>query len=202
MKGFYRLFVVITALSCCLNLASAQDETEWMPDENLRTAVRQTLNIDANNSLTQQAMQGLTILNAENSGITDIKGLEHATQLEVLNLGVNEITTLTLLEGLTRLTELSLNANRIRDITPLETLVNLTRLNLGANQLADIVPLTELIQITDLNLLNNNISDITALTKLTRITKIRFIWESNSRLKIPHVTHTNIFSKSLREPDY
>lgn len=172
MKGFYRLFVVITALSCCLNLASAQDETQWMPDENLRTAVRQALNIEANNSLTQQAMQALTILNAENSEITNVKGLEHATQLEVLNLGANEITTITLLEGLTHLTELNLNSNRIQDITVLETLVNLTRLNLGSNQIINIAPLTDLIQITDLNLLNNNISDISPLTELKSIIRL------------------------------
>lgn len=172
MKGFYRLFVVITALSCCLNLASAQDETQWMPDENLRTAVRQALNIEANNSLTQQAMQALTILNAENSEITNVKGLEHATQLEVLNLGTNEITTITLLEGLTHLTELNLNSNRIQDITVLETLVNLTRLNLGSNQIINIAPLTDLIQITDLNLLNNNISDISPLTELKSIIRL------------------------------
>lgn len=172
MKGFYRLFVVLTALSCCLNLASAQNETEWIPDENLRIAVRHALSIDVDSSLTQQAMGTLTILNAENSGITDIKGLEYATQLEVLNLGGNEITTITLLEGLTHLTELSLNSNRLQIITPLQKLVNLTRLNLSSNQISDIAPLTELTQITDLNLLNNSISDIIPLTALTRITTL------------------------------
>ena len=198
MKGFYRLFVVIAALSCCLNLASAQNETEWMPDENLRTAVRQALNIDTNSSLTQQAMQGLTTLNAENSDITDIRGLEYATQLEVLNLGGNEITTLTLLEGLTHLTELSLDSNRIQDITPLEELVNLTRLNLGTNQIIDIVSLTELIQITDLNLPNNNISDITPLTELTRITRLDISGNHITDLR-PIANLTRISALSLSE---
>ncbi len=198
MKGFYRLFVVITALSCCLNIASAQNETEWMPDENLRTAVRQALNIEANGSLTQHAMQALTILNAENSEITDIKGLEHATQLEVLNLGANEITTITLLEGLTHLTELNLNSNRIQDITVLETLVNLTRLNLGSNQIIDITPLTELIQITDLNLLNNSISDITPLTELKGIIRLELSGNQISDLT-PLAGLTQIFSLNLSE---
>ncbi len=172
MKGFYRLFVLITALSCCLNLASAQNAAEWMPDANLRTAVRQALNIAADSSLTQQAMQALTILNAESSEITDIKGLEQATELEVLNLGTNKITTITPLEGLTHLTELSLNANPIRDITGLKTLVNLTRLNLGSNQIINITPLRELIQITDLNLLNNSITDIAPLAELKSLIRL------------------------------
>ena len=198
MKGFYRLFVVIAALSCCLNIASAQNETEWMPDENLRTAVRQALNIEANSSLTQQAMQALTILNAENSEITDIQGLEHATQLEVLNLGANAITTITLLEGLTHLTELNLNSNRIQDITVLEALVNLTRLNLGSNQIIDITPLTELIQITDLNLLNNSIRNITPLTELKGIIRLELSGNQISDLT-PLSGLTQIFSLNLSE---
>ena len=198
MKGFYRLFVIITALSCCLNLASAQNAPEWMPDENLRTAVRQALNIDTDSLLTQQAMQGLTSLNAENSEITNIRGLEHATQLEVLNLGGNEITTITLLEGLTHLTELSLDANHIRTITPLEELVNLTRLNLGSNQIIDIVPLTALTQITDLNLLNNNINDITPLAELTRITRLDISGNQITDL-IPLANLTRISALSLSE---
>ena len=125
MKGFYRLFVVLTALSCCLNFALAQNETGWMPDENLRTAVRQVLNLNSDDTLTQQAMQELTTLNAGNSEITDITGLEHATQLEMLNLSANGIGNITLLEGLTRLTELNLNFNSINAITPLEGLTNL-----------------------------------------------------------------------------
>ena len=172
MKGFYRCFVLLTALSCCLNTALAQDETEWMPDGNLRAIVREALNLDSNTTLTQQEMQALIALNAENSDITDITGIEHATQLEVLNLGVNDIRDITRLEGLTRLTELELNFNYIRTITPLEGLTNLTRLRLGSNEISDIDSLTELTKITDLNLSDNQINNITALTVLKGITRL------------------------------
>ena len=172
MKGFYRLFVVLTALSCCLNFALAQNETGWMPDENLRTAVRQVLNLNSDDALTQQAMQELTMLNAGNSEITDITGLEHATQLEMLNLSANGIGNITLLEGLTRLTELNLNFNSINAITPLEGLTNLRRLSLSSNEISNIGPLTQLTRITDLNLSANQITDIAALTELKGITRL------------------------------
>ena len=172
MKGFYRLFVVITALSCFLNLASAQDETTWMPDEKLRTAVSEALNLDLSTGLTQQVMQKLTTLNAENSEITDLTGLEHATQLEILNLGANQITNITPLEGLTRLTQLSLHLNNISELTPLEGLINLRRLNLSSNTISDIDPLMELTKIIDLNLLDNKLSDIGAITELKEITRL------------------------------
>ena len=135
MKSFYRLCVVLTALSCCLNLALAQNETEWMPDENLRTIVREALDLDSNSALTQQAMQALTILNAGNGGITDLTGLQHATRLEELDLSANNIRSIVPLEDLTRLTALNLNFNSIQVITSLEELTNLTRLSLRSNDI-------------------------------------------------------------------
>ena len=172
MKGFYRLCVVLTALSCCFNLALAQNETEWMPDENLRTVVREALDLNSNTTLTQQAMQELTILNAESSAITDLTGLKYATRLEELDLSANQIRSIVPVEELTRLTTLNLNFNLIQTIMPLEGLTNLTRLSLGSNSVSDIDSLTELTQITDLNLSDNQIRDITALTEAKRITRL------------------------------
>ena len=160
MKGFYRLFVVLIALSCCLNLGLAQDESDWMPDENLRIAVRQALNIGSDSSFTRQEMEELTILNAGNSEIADLTGLRHATHLEVLDLSDNQIFSITALKELTNLIELNLNYNNIQTITPLEELTNLTRLSLGSNNISDIGRLAELTQLIELNLSDNQISDL------------------------------------------
>ena len=67
MKYFYIRFMAFIVLSCWLNVASAQDETIWMPDPNLRIQVREALNLASETPLTQQAMQGLTELKAEPS---------------------------------------------------------------------------------------------------------------------------------------
>ena len=172
MKGFYKCCVVLTVLICCLNSALAQNEADWMPDENLRAAVRQALNINADSSFTRQEMQELTVLNAGNSEITDITGLRHATYLEVLDLSDNQIISVAALEELTHLTALNLNYNNIQTIAPLEGLTNLTTLSLGANNIIDIEPLTLLTKITDLNLSDNQIIDITPLTELKAITRL------------------------------
>ena len=172
MKGFYRLCVVLIALGCCLNPALAQNETGWMPDENLRTKVRETLDLDSNTTLTQQAMQALTILNAGNSEITDLTGLKYATHLEELDLSANQISSIVPLEELTRLTALNLNFNSIDTITTLEELTNLTRLSLRSNDVSNIDPLIALTEITELNLSDNQINDITALTELKEITRL------------------------------
>ena len=56
------------------------DAVTWMPDANLRSAVRSALSIADDDALTQQDMRDLTSLTATNSQISNITGLEHATE--------------------------------------------------------------------------------------------------------------------------
>ena len=57
---FYRFFVVLFAVGCWLHFAAAENETEWMPDEHLRAAVREALKLAPDASLTPQALKELT----------------------------------------------------------------------------------------------------------------------------------------------
>ena len=100
MRSFYIRFMALILLSCWLPVASAQDETVWMPDANLRAKVREALDLAAGTALTQQAMGGLTELHAarswtqpnpEGSQIVYLTGLEHATNLRKLDLKWNRI---------------------------------------------------------------------------------------------------------------
>ena len=86
----------------------------------------------------------LTALNAQELGISNLSGLEHATNLERLDLSGNRITDVSLLAGLTHLRVLNLQDNEIRDISLLSGLKNLTQLNLKGNAIVDISPLTDL----------------------------------------------------------
>ncbi|MCE2403033.1 hypothetical protein J4G08_19425, partial [Candidatus Poribacteria bacterium] len=71
---------------------AAVSEETWMPDANLRAAVRKTLGLQADQPLTQQAMAGLTQLSAAEASISDISGLEYATGLTWLYLRGNSIS--------------------------------------------------------------------------------------------------------------
>ena len=95
------------------------DETIWMPDANLRREVRSRLGLADNVLLTQTAMQGLDQLFAEDKGITDLTGLEYATEAFRLELYDNSIHDLTPLAGLTSVRFLYLYNNNIMDLTPL-----------------------------------------------------------------------------------
>ena len=102
--------------------------------------------------------------------ITNLTGLEHATQLRTLSLAYENISDITPLAQLTELTGLGLSGNRISDITPLAQLTELTWLELNRNRISDITALAQLTELTWLGLRGNRISDITALAQLTELT--------------------------------
>ena len=104
--------------------------------------------------------------------ISNLTGLEHATQLITLSLRRNNFSDITPLTQLTQLTELYLTDNQISNITPLTQLTQLTKLSLVDNEINDIAPLTQLTQLTELYLGDNEINDITPLAQLTQLTKL------------------------------
>ena len=175
MKYFHMRFIALIMLNCCLNVASAQDETMWMPDPNLRAKVREALNLAAGTPLTQQAMQGLMELKADRSApiqrqpgsqIVYLTGLEYATNLRSLDLYRNQIVDIAPLANLTELRELMLATNLIIDVRPLAGLKKLERLDISSNQITDVSPLVGLKALTFLGAASNFISDIRPLANL------------------------------------
>ena len=157
-----------------------QNASEWMPDPNLRAAVREALGLGPNTSLTREAMLALIELknyNVSDRHIKDLTGLEHATRLEVLelrdrNYNTPYISDLSPLAKLTQLTSVALNDNEIRDISPLAKLTQLKNLQLAVNEIRDISPLAKLTQLTSLTLNDNEIRDISPLAELTQLTSL------------------------------
>ena len=136
----------------------------WMPDKNLRDLVRDVLGLPVDAIFTKDALLDLRVLDAtevvlftDDSKITDITGLEYATNL----------------------TELSLNEHAISDLSPLATLIQLNKLSLNDNEIvnlwhedSDDNPFADLTELSELSLENNRIADISALELLTRLTKL------------------------------
>ena len=151
-----------------------------VPDRNLATALRQEIG----NVITTHTILNLTRLEAPNSGITDLTGLEHARNLRELNLGSeaidgegtvnsNTISDFSPIVELTRLTQLNLSGCGISDVSFVSGLIQLTELQLGDNSILDISPLAELKQLNQLYLWNNTISDISPLAELKKLTSLR-----------------------------
>ncbi len=154
-------------------LASPEDVETWMPDPNLRAAVREALDIPDDILLTQSDMERLTALSAEARQITSLGGLEYATHLTNALLEGNPISDSSPLTGLVQLRVLNMAGCQISDIRPLANLTRLESLYLHGNQIEDITPLTNLTRLRDLWLVDNQITDVRPLEKLTLLGDLR-----------------------------
>ena len=128
MKHFCIYFAMLFVMcSVWIEVGSAQqNEADWMPDANLRAAVRTALSLNSGDALTQTALAGLTTLTANNKGITNLTGLEHATSLTTLDLRGNNIydtkENIAVLKALSTLTTLYLNNDNVNDALVLDAL--------------------------------------------------------------------------------
>ena len=145
---------------------------DLVPDPNLAAAVRGALRLAPNAPITKQAMKRLIILDANNRRITNLTGLEHATQLRELYLHENKIRNINPLTGLTQLEGLGLNRNQIRDVSPLSSLTQLEEIGLASNQIRDVRPFAALTQLRLLSLSRNQIRDVRPFAGLTRLTHL------------------------------
>ena len=135
-----RLFSLIIALFIGINAVYAQ-EANWMPDPELRQAVRKHLELSQEAHLTIFHLQELTDLIVLSSGISSLQGLEHAVNLRFLHITHSLFSDLTPIKNLVSLEVLKLWDNEISDIKPLANLANLEELHLSGNEITDISPL-------------------------------------------------------------
>jgi Leucine-rich repeat (LRR) protein len=175
-------------------------------DPNLRITVmaQHVPPIDPNDANRPDAndMLGLTRLDANSLGITDLTGLQTATNLTTLYLCNDNLSDLSLLSGLTKmkylrlwqnpnLTNLSPLANmnsllsfwahdcNIADINFASNFTQLQSLHLGHNVISDINPLSGLTNLTYLNLNSNKISEINPLSGLTKLIYLYLSYNEN-----------------------
>jgi len=162
------ILMTLVGLFGLSQLAMAEDPV-YFADANLKAAVESALGIS---DPTPTDMLSLTNLNANDRGIVDLTGIEHATNLTYLWLYYNQISDISALSGLTNLTILYLFSNQISNISALSRLTNLTDLGMSNNQISDISALSGLTNLTSLRLDYNQISDISALSGLTNLTNL------------------------------
>ena len=143
-----------------------------IPDPNLRANIESALRKKSGEPITGTEMATLTSLIAQDARITNLTGLESATNLTTLKLGNNAISNISTLAGLTNLTELQLWDNQITNLSDLSGLTSLTTLYLWGNIISDISHLSGLINLTRLRLNENSITDISTVANLTNLTQL------------------------------
>ena len=168
------ILVIFTVILGIWNLdASAQNVN--FPDANLETEVRKKLTIPANQAITRADLETITNLIANrDKGITNLTGLQYATNLRILSLKDNSIGDFTPIRSLTNLQNLGLINTGFSgsDIPILSPLVNLhNALTLAENRISNLQALVDVISdnmpnLTYLDVGNNRFCDITPLTAL------------------------------------
>ena len=137
-----------------------------IPDPNLRTVIERLLGKAPGALITAAEMARLTRIVADDAGISDLTGLEAATELERIEFRHNSISDLSPLRGLTRLNNIKLRGNRIIDVSPLAGLINVDWLGLEENKIKDLSPLKDLIKLNGIGISDNPISDVSPLASL------------------------------------
>ena len=116
--------------------APAPAQTVNIPDANLRAAIEKRLGKASGATITAEEMATLTWLSAEDANISNLTGLDSATNLTVLWLARNSISDISALSNLTNLTRLGIRDNSISDISAIAGLTNLTVLLLDGNSIS------------------------------------------------------------------
>ncbi|MCY3549381.1 MAG: leucine-rich repeat domain-containing protein [Candidatus Poribacteria bacterium] len=174
-----------------------------IPDTELRAIIEGLLGKDSGDTITEGEMSGIGDMNNEiiartpagtsgfgNTKITDLTGLEYATNLKIITLFYEHITDLSPLADLTNLEELRLPGDTflikhgdiddqgpsITDISALTKLTKLKQLDLSEQSITDLEPLRELTALTNLDLGastetgNRSLSNLEPLKGLTALT--------------------------------
>ena len=143
-----------------------------IPDPNLRAAIEEALGKTSGALITAADMARLTRIVADDAGISDLRGIEAATQLERIEFRRNSISDLSPLRGLTQLNNIKLRGNRITDLSPLVGLINVDWLGLEENAITDLSPLKGLIKLNGIGISGNPVSDVSPLAGLISLERI------------------------------
>lgn len=136
-----------------------------IPDANLKAALNKTIAAESHTTrtdsqdITEAELKSLKSLNLsansttpENNKITDLTGLEAATNLTHLGLDAQNVSNLAPIAGLTKLTSLTLPNNKVSSLDAVSQLTHLTTLNVSGNPLQSFAPIAHLPKLETISL--------------------------------------------------
>ena len=118
-----------------------------IPDTNLRAVIENSLGKASGALITRAEMASLMRLESPNSNISDLTGLEFATNLTRLDLGAERVyrrEVSSTRQGFVRERSNLANSNEISNLSPLSGMARLERLGLVRNTISDLTPLSNL----------------------------------------------------------
>ena len=144
-------------------------ESVYIPDVNLRAGIAKALGKAPNAIITVGDMASLQDVDLSSMDISDLTGLEFATNISYLNFHGNSVSDLSPLAGLQNLVELHLAHNSVSDLSPLVGLKSLKEIHVSHNNISDLSPLASLPNLTHFHSWTNPLSDLSPLIGLKEI---------------------------------
>ncbi|UCR88817.1 leucine-rich repeat domain-containing protein [Mycetocola spongiae] len=148
--------------------AALPDDNELvnMPDAALSAAILQKTQQP---TLTRGVLRSLRDLMAPDAGITDLTGLEYASQLDLVDLSKNPITTLEPMRGLTEIRQLNVSSTAITSLDPLSTLPILDYVRFNWTKVADLEPLRNATKLWRIEAAGTQITSIDPVQNLNEL---------------------------------
>ena len=143
-----------------------------IPDPNLRTVIAAELDKSPNAPITVEEMKRLRRIDAFDTDIRDLTGIQYATNLNRLVIEHAQISDISPIAGLTKLRELSFEDNPVTDLSPVQGLINLTWLEFDRSRVSDLSPVRGLKNLTGLELHHTSVSDLSPVRDLKSLTRL------------------------------
>ena len=177
MKRTAISLIFMLALIFPMTIAAQNVEVVHIPDKNLEEAIREEIGTSNIIELTPIHLRMLTRLDATNRSISNLSGLEYATNLTYLNVSDNkQISDLNPIANLTELSWLAFSGTKVQDLSPIVNLNNLKTLYFWVTPVFNLKPLESLNGLVDIDASGCRITDVTPLASLSQLKylKIRF----------------------------
>lgn len=170
MKKYIIALVVFLSFFTILTTIPV-DANKTIVSPNLEEAVKFELGINPDEKVTisPEELKDLIRLDASWWEISDLTGLEYATNLKELYLEGNQLSNITPISHLSNLKILALADNNIKDISPLRNLNKISFLDLSRNEIDNVSSLSNMSFSNakgGLDLSFNKISDISSLSNV------------------------------------
>lgn len=146
----------------------------YSPNDDVDPTIIETENSNITDLSFITEMQNLRELTIQFGNITDITAISKLKHLTNLNLNFNKISDISPLKNSTKLVTLYLDSNRISDISPISGMTNLNCLSLNSNELLEIKAVSGLTSLTSLFIDDNHVSDLSPIKELKRISNLSF----------------------------
>ena len=146
-----------------INLAT-DINNNWI-DNHLRFVLANTLRKDVS-EITKDYLITLREIDLSECSISNLEGLQYATNLNSIDLSKNEIIDASLLSKLQKLSNLELSENKIEDVSFLNNLKKLKNIGLDGNNISHICSLSNLKNLNLINISNNKIRDLSFIRTL------------------------------------